>query len=153
MEIRKRFNLRTKEEGGCLIWIGGKTVNKIPYGMFYVEGKMVLAHRFSYEYHKGKIPKGLQVCHSCDKSLCVNPNHLWVGTQKQNVQDMIKKGRRVVGDNRGEKHGRSKLTWDAVHKIRHLYKRRIVTQKYLANKFGITRGNIGFILKEKTWKS
>lgn len=67
------------------------------YGLIKCFGKMILAHRFSYQLYKGDIPSGLEVLHSCDNSICVNPEHLDIGTHKENMQDMIKKGRRVQG--------------------------------------------------------
>lgn len=76
----------------CWIWQGGK--NNIGYGMFRDGKKMRTAHRVSYElFNRQKIPKYMCVCHSCDQPLCVNPDHLWLGTMKDNMQDMASKGR------------------------------------------------------------
>lgn len=75
----------------CWIWQGGK--NNIGYGMIRHDDKMRTTHRVSYEVHKGNIPKGMCVLHSCDNPLCCNPNHLRLGTHKDNTQDMIRKGR------------------------------------------------------------
>ena len=89
----KRFwdNVDRKFKNEC--WIYGIGNN---YGDILINGKKIKAHRFSYELHKGKIPKGMNVCHTCDIPACVNPNHLWIGTQKDNMQDKIKKGRYSV---------------------------------------------------------
>ncbi len=76
----------------CWLWTGCK----LPYahGQFNVGNhKIVLAHRFSWELHYGSIPEGLYVCHHCDNPSCVRPDHLFIGTQKDNVQDCIQKGR------------------------------------------------------------
>lgn len=75
----------------CWEYQGGK--NNIGYGMIRDELKMRTTHRVSYEEHKGPIPKGMCVCHTCDNPICCNPDHLWLGTRKQNTQDMIDKGR------------------------------------------------------------
>jgi len=93
----KRLYANYKEnENGCWIWQGqaGKTS---PYGQIKAFGKFVLTHRLSYELYNGKIPEGMVICHHCDNPLCINPDHLFCGTMKDNAQDMIKKGRRIQG--------------------------------------------------------
>jgi hypothetical protein len=75
----------------CWVWQGGK--NNIGYGMMRDGNKMRTTHRVSYEEHVGKIPPRMCVCHSCDNTLCCAPHHLWLGTLKQNSQDMLRKGR------------------------------------------------------------
>ena len=81
----------------CWVWQGGK--QNIGYGLMRDAGKMRTVHRVSYEEHIGKIPIGLCVLHTCDNPLCCNPNHLWLGTLKQNTHDMMSKGRaRHFGD-------------------------------------------------------
>lgn len=80
------------ETTGCWEWTGGK--NNVGYGFVRDGDKMRTAHRVSYEMHNNTtIPKGMCVCHSCDNPLCINPDHLWLGTRKQNSEDMIRKGR------------------------------------------------------------
>jgi hypothetical protein len=76
---------------GCWVWvIDGKGED---YGQFMVDGKRYKAHRYSYEIHKGAIPEGMYVCHTCDNPPCVNPDHLWLGTNADNVRDMNRKNR------------------------------------------------------------
>ena len=78
-------------ESGCWIWIG--TVHNNGYGRFSETNGKILAHRKSYELFVGTIPDGMQINHKCHMPLCVNPNHLYAGTQKDNVLDCIKAGR------------------------------------------------------------
>jgi hypothetical protein len=89
----ERFFSKIKKDSktGCWIWIGSRVSNR--YGGMIVNFKHMLAHRYSYELHNGKIKNDLYVCHKCDNGFCVNPDHLFLGTQKDNMDDMIKKGR------------------------------------------------------------
>lgn len=83
--------IKINEITGCWEWQA--SVNNIGYGFIRDEGKMRTAHRVSYEQHIGPIPPGKQVLHTCDNPRCINPDHLWVGTIKDNMQDKVKKGR------------------------------------------------------------
>ena len=80
-----------KDKDSCWEWIGSK--EKGGYGIFYYHGANKLAHRFSWEVLYGKIPKRMVICHKCDNPSCVNPNHLFLGTQEDNLRDMHYKGR------------------------------------------------------------
>jgi hypothetical protein len=98
------------DEKGCWLFTGGKSPDG--YGKLKILGKTVRAHRAYYEFYVGKIPDGLLVCHSCDVPICVNPEHLWVGTQLDNERDKTEKGRRPLSPAllhpetllRGDKH-------------------------------------------------
>lgn len=81
---------------GCWVWRGSKT-NGYRYGFFKKHGKVVQSHRYSWEMSFGAIPAGLKVLHRCDNPPCVNPSHLFLGTQKDNIHDMIRKGRQAAG--------------------------------------------------------
>lgn len=115
------------------------------------EYTIVYAHRLAYELTHGPIPKGLHVCHTCDNPPCVNPAHLWLGTALDNMRDRDRKGRGVMNMACGERAGNAKLTWQIVREIRMLYGqgRTIVS---LARQFNTVKGNIAFIVKNRSWK-
>lgn len=137
----------------CWIWTACKDIGG--YGNFRLKGKTVKSHRFSWEHFKGEIPEGMKICHKCDTPACVNPDHLFLGTQKDNVIDMVAKGR----DNHafGETQGSSKLTWSDIDEIRNLYKRGRApfaseySVRGLAYKFDVSRSQIRRILQGKSW--
>jgi hypothetical protein len=128
---------------GCWIWTG--PTNGKGYGVFYVGTKNRHAHRISYEVFKGAIPVGLHVLHACDNPLCVNPAHLRAGTPKDNAIDRETRGRRDV---RGEQIGTSKLTEQDVREIKASSG---VSQKVLAEKYGVKPTHIWRIRTGKSW--
>ena len=112
------------------------------------EGKLWLESRWVWAKSKGPIPKGMNVLHSCDNGLCINIKHLWLGTKKDNTQDMMEKGRNGHVVFRGAASKLAKLTWDDVDKIRALN----APQRVIAKAFGVSQGTISFILTGVTWK-
>jgi len=102
--------------------------------------------------HKGPIPEGLYVLHKCDNPECTNPDHLFAGTQKENIQDMIKKGRKNPAPGpKGEESTRAKLKWSEVRSIRKLLSEGL-SQMKVSKKFGVSQVTIGNINRNKTWK-
>ena len=131
--------------GKCLIFNGAKT--NFGHGVIYNLKKRHLVHRLSYEKSKGEIPEGLIVRHTCDNPSCWNPEHLIVGTKKDNTQDMVERGRSA----NGIKHPSSKLTEKQVLEIKHLLKLGS-SQRYLGKKYFVSHQLISKILNNKSWK-
>ena len=117
------------------------------YAPFLYGGRIMNAHRVSWMLKHGEIPEGMLVCHHCDNPRCVRPDHLFLGTPRDNIQDMIKKGRdtRV----RGMDHFHCKLTEEQVHEIRESNERGDCVR--LARDFGVTPCTISHIRGRKTW--
>lgn len=136
----------------CWEWLGGRL--NTGYGKFWCDGKTNLAHRFSYQIVIGDDPEGLCVCHHCDNPLCVRTDHLFAGTQKDNMKDMdIKKRRNYkIPYTKGEKHGQAKLTWIQVQEIRNRYANEKISQKELARQFDVSQRTIGRIIRIEGWK-
>jgi hypothetical protein len=136
---------------GCWEWQG--KLSNDGYGSFQetIDGKKieVRSHRRSFEIFKGHIPEEMQVCHSCDNPSCCNPDHLWLGTAKENTQDSFKKGRRPTLEKRARAAG--KLTEEEVIEMRKMYKDGS-SQRDLQDLFGISQSQTQGILSYRYWK-
>lgn len=131
---------------GCWEW--SKWRDRDGYGNIRYGKGSRRAHRRSYEAFKGPIPKGLVVRHLCDNPPCCNPDHLEVGTNADNVRDREVRGRGAKGVN----NGTSILTEEIIKQIRAEYIPQKVTQQYLADKYGVSRGLIGHIVNYRIWR-
>lgn len=129
---------------GCWIWEG--MTDKDGYGKFFYKKRTERAHRVSWILFKGEIPEELYVCHTCDNRSCVNPYHLFLGTNQENTKDRDNKERQA----RGEKQGASLLTSEEVKYIRDNYRRG--NGGILARKFGVSRSAISCITTGKYWR-
>lgn len=135
MISRYDFYRQVKKTKGCWNWKGTKT--RTGYGVFTFNSERCQAHRTSYEFAYGPIPKGKFVLHKCDNPACVKPDHLFLGTQKDNVRDASEKGRL----------GRKLTALDALH-----IKISKESDKILAERYGISKGTVLDIKTWKTWK-
>lgn len=139
---------------GCWLWKGARS-SQGRYGCLRIAGKTLAAHRHSYELHKGDIPDGMFVCHRCDVPECVNPDHLFLGTAKDNFDDMVTKGRGVVTfmqkDEKGAKNGNAKLSEQQVIAIRQA-RQDGATYRMIRERFGIkSNGHVRNIITGKLW--
>ena len=141
-----------KDASGCWLWTAGKTT--CGYGSIGVGTKVWTAHRLSWELNRSPIPEGLQVLHRCDVPACVNPDHLFLGTQLENIKDRDAKGRTFRGYRsdvgRGSKHAGAKLNEAQVAEIKSLL-RSGETRTRIARLFGVVPGTIGMIAVGKNW--
>ena len=136
-----RFMKFVDKTDSCWLWTGAKDTSG--YGSFSFEGKDWRAHRLMYLHCYGELIKGLDICHIC-RNKCVNPDHLEQKTRSENMNDKHRDGT----DQKGEKHGLSKLTSAQVLDIR---SRTNQTQQSIADEFGISQPVIGCILRGKLW--
>lgn len=149
MSFRKRPKDRfweyVKKTDSCWEWKG--PIMKVGYGCFSINNRPYYAHRFSYEVHIGKIPKNKLVCHSCDNRKCVNPDHFFLGSHKENTADMIIKNRNC----KGVKMSTHKLNEEDVMKIKSLRKEGKFYRE-LGEMFGVSYSVARRICLNKTWK-
>lgn len=131
----------------CWTWKGG--VLSDGYGAFWMDGMNRRAHRIAFEIYHGPIPEDTCVLHTCDNRLCVNPDHLFLGTRADNIKDATKKGRQQ----KGETHYNAKLTETDVRMICTLYNRDKWSHKDIAERFGVHPVTISDIINGRTWRS
>lgn len=138
---RERFESKTERDSGtgCLLWTASKSRNG--YGLFKVDGRTRRVIRWIFEQDHGYLPP--VVMHLCDTPACVELTHLIPGTPAENVADMVAKGRQA----KGELHARCKLTDQQVWEIRTEYEKGVLTQRALAEAYGVSDFGIRYALK------
>jgi hypothetical protein len=131
---------------GCWPWRG--RVGAHGYGLIGSRDRHLRANRVAFELFNGPIGTGLVIRHTCDNPVCVNPAHLLAGTDAENSQDMVDRGRQQ----RGSRHRQTHLSEEDVRQIRIWHSAGDRTKKELAGMFGISRSAVGLIVNRKTWK-
>jgi len=163
----KRFWSHVQKSNPDNCWLWSAYRDKIGYGRFAIKQecgkyKSILAHRISFTLTSGTLPENLCVLHKCDNPPCVNPNHLFLGTLQDNIDDMVAKGRQSKGlssgsytkpESRtyGERNGCSKLTNEQITEMRERYIKGNVTQKLLGTEYGVDQSLISYIVNWKRW--
>lgn len=136
------FHAIDSNDQGCRIWTGERDT-KMGYGRLYVTEvpgrRRVYAHRWAYEHFVGPIPDGMLVLHACDNPPCVNPHHLFLGTQADNMHDCAEKGR---------KNYRRKVTPELAEQIRSTH-RQVGSQRKVAAEFGLSKTTVAEVLRGK----
>ncbi len=161
----ERFWKRVNRTDGCWVWTASTVTGG--YGKFWDGKRHVRAHRYAWEMVNGPVPNGLEVLHTCDNPPCVNPAHLFLGTQADNMRDMVRKGRMWTQqhpdraalnldrirplDQRGELNGRARFTADDIRKIRQMAADG-VTQREIARIVGMSRSHVAAIVLRKKWR-
>lgn len=136
---QKRFLEKIDRGPGCWAWRAGKT--SLGYGQFRVDGRNLYAHRVAWAHFRGELPEEAVVCHSCDNPACVNPDHLFLGTQADNLADMARKGRQ----------GGARLDQEKADEIRRRHARG-ETQTALAAEFGVSQATVWRVVEGRSWR-
>ncbi len=133
-------------DNGCWLFKGKK--DRCSYGVLKINNRVKMAHRVSFVLHNGDIPIGLNVLHKCDTPSCCNPNHLFLGTQQDNVKDCVAKGRHA----KGTKKKNAKLNPNTIQLIKQ--QRELgATMRKLAAKFKVSSSRICDVVNSKAWKA
>ncbi len=149
-------------EAGCWLWTSA--IHDRGYGMFGMKGRAVRVHRIMWEITFGPIPEGIWVLHRCDTRCCCNPSHLFLGTNQDNVDDMMRKGRHRSPDPkmhsdilrekaaRGENHRDAKFTEEEVKAIVARYRQGGISQRALGQIHGADHTTIGDMIRGSSWR-
>lgn len=146
--IEQRFWDRVQKTDGCWHWAG--FLNQDGYGLLSRGDQKVGAHRLSWQIHNGEIPAGMNVCHRCDNPQCTRPDHLFLGTQRQNMQDCASKGRVFIREQRGAMNASARLTDENARMIRERYAAGEL-QRGLANEFNVSLTVISALVRGRTY--
>ncbi len=143
LSLKARVYLASiRVENGCWLWAGVQENSKNRYGSAFLNGRRIGANRFAYEAFNGPIPPSMSVCHRCDNTRCVNPDHLFLGSHQDNMADRNRKGRAAP---------KSKINAAMVQEIRSLRKDGLCL-KEIASQFGITVSSASKICSGHRWR-
>ena len=136
---------------GCWLWSGAPGAGG--YGVVRIRKRYMKAHRASWLLHNGELPPHpMKLCHKCDTPACVNPEHLFIGTQAENVADMIAKGRDRRTPSKGSKNGAAKLDEEKVWAIRQMLRLKMYSEREIARSYGISYMAMNRIARWESWK-
>lgn len=139
-EIERFWSKVDKSDDTDVCWNWKACKLRDGYGQFGIREKSYHSNRFAWEVTYGNIPEGLCVCHKCDNTSCCNPSHLFLGTKKDNSDDMIRKGRRASFQ--GERNGRCKVSDLQVLEIRKIYAEGKISSATIGKMFGLGRAHV-----------
>jgi hypothetical protein len=148
LEVELRFWDKVDIGDSCWLWTG--SLNHSGYGLFRFRGQSRVASRVSWILSNGEIPKGIFVCHKCDNPRCVRPSHLFLGTHRENIDDMMLKGRAQKA--RGETASSSKFSNEQTEEIRNMYKSSGLTMRALGKLFSVNSGTICRMINRETYR-
>lgn len=147
LTLEEKFWPYVEKTEGCWIWSGTIVEGRGQIGSIRPT-KRHKAHRVSWMIHKGDIPTGLLVCHKCDNGLCVNPDHLFLGTTRDNMNDKVRKGRQY----RGNRHHNAKLTFEKAQEMRRLFSAG-KTRIELCSIYGVGKEAVANVIFGEAWIS
>ncbi len=136
-----RFWDKVNKTDGCWLWTASRR-GRMGYGTIRWSGRQQLTHRISWKIHNGEIPDEMNVLHTCNNPICVNPDHLYIGTQVDNMIDMVRSKR---------SNHNAVLLPRQVMEIRRLYAEGLLNQYELADNYGVTQGMISKIINRRSW--
>lgn len=147
LTLKERFEDKFIKGDKKECWLWQASISN-GYGNLTYKNKSYIASRVSYQLYIGEIKSNMFVCHKCDNPLCVNPNHLFLGSPTDNVKDMMSKQRSA----KGEDHSQAKLINSDVVKIKEMLKKQNFTDQTIADLFNVKRETINRIKLNKAWK-
>lgn len=148
--VEERINKYINKTDTCWLWT--QDVYNYGYGKLSIgKGKQVRAHRYMYEKYKGTIPNNMNVLHTCDNPRCCNPEHLFLGSQEDNVKDMMDKSRGGYKTFHGDNHPMRKIDMAKAEEIRALWAKGGLYQREIGERFGVSQAVVSKIIKGELW--